>query len=214
MTDCCDPNGLRAVFGEARASSDARKYRRKGLDDDGRRIVDFLVARGMTDRTLLEIGGGIGALQIELLRAGAARAESVEISSAYEDVARELASEARLVERIDRRVGDFAVEHPGMDSADAVVLHHVVCCYPDMPGLVRPAAALARRWLVLTFPADRWWIRSGLRLVSGAQSLFRREFRVFFHEPSAIEAIARSAGLEPALAHRGFFWQLLALERA
>jgi hypothetical protein len=54
----------------------------------------------------------------------------------------------------------------------------------------------------------------GLSLVSAGQSLFRRRFRVFFHEPSAIVAIARAAGLEPALARRGFFWQLLALERA
>jgi len=214
MADCCDPSGLQAFFGEARARSDARKYRRKGLDGEGRRIVEFLVERGIAGGTLLEVGGGIGALQIELLRAGAARARSVEISSAYEAVARELASEAGIVERIDRRVGDFAVEHAGMDSADAVVLHRVVCCYPDMPGLVQPAAERARRWLVLTFPGDRWWIRLGLRSVSAAQSLFRRRFRVFFHEPSEIVAIARAAGLEPALARRGFFWQLLALERS
>jgi hypothetical protein len=94
------------------------------------------------------------------------------------------------------------------------VLHRVVCCYPDLPGLLRPAADHARRWLVLTFPAERRWIRWGARLVDIAQRLFRSRFRLFFHEPSAILGIARAAGLRPVLDQRGLFWQTLALERA
>jgi SAM-dependent methyltransferase len=213
MADCCDPNGLSGVFGESRARSDARSYRRKGLDRDARRIVQFLVARGIAGRTVLEIGGGVGGLEIELLRAGAARASNVEISGAYEPVARELAVDAGVAERIDHRVADFAADHTAVGSADAVVLHRVVCCYPHMPGLVRPAAEHARRWLVLTFPAERWWIRAGTRLLNAGQAVFRSRFRFFFHEPSSILWIARDAGLRPVHTWRGLFWQLLALER-
>jgi hypothetical protein len=214
MTSCCDPNGILRVFNEAQARKDARSYRRRGLDAEARRIVDFLVARGIGGGTVLEIGGGIGALQIELLRAGAARAANVELSPAYEPVALELATEHRVDDRVDRRVADFALDNAGVTSADAVVLHKVVCCYPDMPGLVLPAARHALRLLVLTFPADRWWIRAGLALVNLGQAVFRNPFRAFVHDPRAILAVAEREGLRVAVSDRGLVWQMLALERA
>jgi magnesium-protoporphyrin O-methyltransferase len=201
------------MFGRKQAEADARDYRRKGLDAEARRVVDFLVARGIGGGTVLEIGGGVGAIQIELLRAGARRAANVEISPAYEPIALELAREHGMAERVERRVADFAHENTEVAPADAVVMHKVVCCYPDMPGLVRPAAARARRWLVLTFPAGRWWIRAGLRLVNLGQAIFRSPYRAFAHDPQAIVAIAESAGLRQAFARRGLLWQLVALER-
>ena len=177
-------------------------------------IRDFLVARGIAGGTILEIGGGVGALQLDLIRAGAARAVNVEVSPAYEEPARDLAVEAGVTDRVDRRIGDFAGNSENIDAADAVVLHRVVCCYPNLAALLRPAATHAKRWLVLTFPAGRWWIRLGVGMVNTAQRLFGSKFRFFFHEPAAILGIARTAGLEPVLVRRGLFWETLALERA
>jgi hypothetical protein len=83
-----------------------------------------------------------------------------------------------------------------------------------MTSLVRSAAERTRRWLVLTYPADRWWIRAGLRVANFAQTVFRSRYRVFFHEPREIQAIAERNGLRPALTHRGLFWQFVAMDRA
>jgi methyltransferase family protein len=214
VASCCDPNGLNRVFDAGRADADARSYRRKGLGREARTIVDFLATHGMAGGTVLEIGGGVGAIQIELLRSGARRATSVELSVAYQQTSRELAAELGVADRIELRLADFAREAPRIDPADAVVLNKVVCCYPDMPGLVRPAAEHARRWLALTFPADRWWIRSGMRLAGFVMALFRSRFRLFFHEPAAIVEVARGAGLRPAFSRRGIFWHVQVLERA
>jgi magnesium-protoporphyrin O-methyltransferase len=177
-------------------------------------IRDFLVAKGIAGGTILEIGGGVGALQLDLIRAGAAHAVNVEISPAYEEPARDLAVEAGAADRVDRRIGDFATTSETIAAADAVVLHRVVCCYPNLAALLRPAATHANRWLVLTFPAGRWWIRLGVGTVNAGQRLFGSKFRFFFHEPAAILGIARAAGLEPVLVRRGLFWETLALERA
>ena len=211
---CCDPNGLNRIFDTGRAADDARRYRRKGLTRETRAILGLLVERDIQGATVLEIGGGVGDLALELLRAGAARATSVEISSAYEPFARELAAEMGLADRVDRRVDDFACNPNVVDHADIVILNKVVCCYPDMPALVRPSAEHARRVLALTFPAARWWIRWGVRAAGGAMGLFRSPFRFFFHEPGAIAAIASEAGLRPAASRRGLFWQVELLERA
>lgn len=202
------------MFGAKRAEDDARAYRRGGLDRDERRVVAFLKDRGVSGATVLEIGGGVGAIQLDLLGAGAASARNVEISPHYERSAHELAAESGVADRVVRTVADFAAVAATVAPADAVIVHKVVCCYPDMPGLVRPAAECARRWLVLTFPADRWWIRVGLRAGNAAQTLFGSRFHIFFHEPREIQAVAERTGLRPVLAQRGVFWQLLALERA
>src|SRR5438309_6657744 len=104
VSDCCSPKGYRWVFSERSARAEARKYRRRGLDGTSRRIVDFLKTQGVEGRTVLEVGGGIGAIQIELLKAGASRAVSIELTPTYEDGAARLLREAGLADRVERRV--------------------------------------------------------------------------------------------------------------
>ncbi len=133
MSDCCSPKGYRWVFSERSARAEAKRYRRKGLDSTSRRIVDFLVAHGVKDRTVLEVGGGIGAIQIELLKAGASRTTSVELTPTYEEVAQGLLEDAGLADRVDRKLLDFAQDAGQVAPADVVIMNRVICCYPDMP---------------------------------------------------------------------------------
>ena len=50
---------------------------------------------GLEGATVLEIGGGVGEIQIELLKSGAARAVNLELSPAYEAEATELLRDLR-----------------------------------------------------------------------------------------------------------------------
>src|SRR5256886_17180599 len=140
MPDCCSPKGYRWVFSERSARGEARRYRRKGLDGTSRRIVDFLKAQGVEGRTVLEVGGGIGAIQIELLKAGASRALSIELTPTYEDVAAGLLREAGLADRVERPVMDFAEAAAEGDAADIVVLNRAISSSPYMPKFPRAAA--------------------------------------------------------------------------
>lgn len=213
MSDCCVPPGCE-IFGERTARRDARRYRKKGLEKTARRLVDYLVSRGVHDASVLEVGGGVGAIELELLDAGAERATNVEMSPAYEPFARELAEERGLAGRVARHVLDFARGADDVKPADIVVMHKVVCCYPDMEGLVRPAARRARRYLALTYPQDRWYVRGGVGFVNLVMRLLRREFRTFVHPPVSIVAAASEEGLRPVFRHDGHLWQQTALERA
>ena len=67
MAGCCDARGCDQVFGPRFAHHLAKRYRRRGLDRTSRRIVDWLVAQGIEGASVLEIGGAIGELQLELL---------------------------------------------------------------------------------------------------------------------------------------------------
>lgn len=157
MSGCCDLRAYEDEFSEKSARGDAAQYRRKGLDATARRFVEYLVGRGVTGSSVLEIGGGVGAIQIELLRAGAAQATNVEIVHTYEEAARSLLREHGLEDRAERHVFDFARNGDTVASADIVVMHRVICCYPDMERLVSAAALHAHRYLAMTFPPDRWW---------------------------------------------------------
>jgi magnesium-protoporphyrin O-methyltransferase len=163
--------------------------------------------------SVLEVGGGVGAIQLELLRDGAARAVNVELATQYESVASDLIRERGLGDRVERRLGDFVRDADGIPDADVVVLQRVVCCYPDADALVGAAADHARRLLLLTFPVERWWIRVGLAAENAFFRLRGSTFRSFVHSTAAVIAVARRHGMRLVEHRRGLIWQVLALER-
>jgi SAM-dependent methyltransferase len=207
---CCAPPPGVDIFDEKVARREARRYRAKGLDRAAGRLTAMVAAK---DASVLEVGGGLGGIEIELLRRGADRATNIELSPAYEPFAAELLREAGLVGRVERRLGDIAKEPDAVDAADVVVMHRVVCCYPDMPALVGAAADKARRQLAISYPRDAWWTRLSARAENWWWRLVGRHFRNYIHASSEIAAVARGHGLRPVREHHGPIWQLVAFER-
>lgn len=215
MGGCCRPGDLDDVFDEKNARTQARSYRRKGLGGTSRRILALIRERAAPGDSVLEVGGGIGAIPLELLAADSeASATNVELSTTYESVAATLLRERGLEGRVTRRIGDFVSEAATVPAADVVVLDRVVCCYPDADRLVSAAAAHARRLLVLAFPVDRWWIRLGLAVANLLLRVRGSTFRAFAHPTQRVIAAAMREGLRPTTHRRGIIWQIVALERA
>ena len=73
MPSCCNARGCDEFFTSRMASRAAQRYRQKGVDKTAQRMLTFLEERGIEGATVLEIGGGVGEVQIELLKRGAAR---------------------------------------------------------------------------------------------------------------------------------------------
>jgi hypothetical protein len=213
MSACC-ARGYERFFGPRTARRDARKFRRRGLDPTAKRLVEELAAHGVNGASALEIGGGVGAIELELLRKGLDRATIVELSHGYDDEASALARERGVEDRIERRHGDFVESEAEIEPADLVVMHRVVCCYPDPEKLVDAAAGHARRLLALSFPRDTWWLRLGFhginlwcRLTGGIEA--------FVHDPARVIASAEAAGLRTVLHQRsGHIWRVAVFERA
>lgn len=209
---CCRPGDLDDVFSEDRAGADARAYRRRGLDREGRRVVETVRER-VGGWTVLEAGGGVGAIQLELLRAGASRATNVELSRAYEPSAAELIAAAGVADRVARRIGDFVTEAPSLDDADVVILHRVVCCYPDADALVGAAARRARHMLFVTVPVDRWWARVAVGVFDALLALRGSRLRVHVHPNATVRAAAEREGLRMASRQGRLVWQLFTFAR-
>jgi len=212
MAECCGPDGYESVFNGRFARRRARRYRRRGLTPSATRLVDF-AADGLEGGSVLEIGGGVGEVQIELLRRGAGRVTNLEISTSYEDEAARLLERYGLTGRVTRRMLDIAQAPDEVEDADVVVLHRVVCCYPDHRRLLSAAASHARRRLVFTHPADNLVTR----IEFGAENLYRRlarsDFRAFVHPPEAMIEAAESAGLTTTYRHHSRDWDVVGLVR-
>ena len=213
MDDCCNHGDYDDTFGDRFARKMARRYRRRGLSRSERAIVRFLQARGIDGASVLEIGGGLGELHVELLRHGAARATNLEISTKYEPEAARLLEHAGVAGRVDRRFLDIAKEPDGVEPADIVVLHRVVCCYPDYERLLGAAAGKAGRLMVFSHPPRNLVTRSLLWFDNAMRKLKGDTFRTFAHEPADMVAVARRSGLRDTYRWRGFGWCVVGLER-
>jgi 2-polyprenyl-3-methyl-5-hydroxy-6-metoxy-1,4-benzoquinol methylase len=212
VAGCCSQSEYRRFFNRKAAAKDARRFRKRGLT--GTALTLTRLAGDVRGATVLDIGGGLGAIELELLESGAARATSIELSGAYEDEAAMLLGERGLDARVQRRIGDFVVDASSIEPHDVVVLHRVICCYPDMEALVGEAADHARRTLLLTYPQDRAVVRAGVRAVNLVLRISRCGFRTYAHRVDRILAVAAEHGL--ALQTRrssGVLWETVALGR-
>jgi predicted RNA methylase len=78
VAGCCQPGSYERLFGAKQAKLDASRYRRRGLGSTSRDLVQL--AGDVSGKTVLEVGGGVGAIELELLAAGADRATNIELS--------------------------------------------------------------------------------------------------------------------------------------
>ena len=177
-------------------------------------MVEFLEQVGVEGASVLEIGGGIGEIQIELLKRGAARTVNLELSPAYDEEAATLLAEAGFEGRAERRLHDIAVDPDGVERADIVVLHRVVCCYPDYERLLTAVADRSQRALVFSYPPRNVGSRVAVGVQNAVFRLQRKEFRTFAHPPAAMLAVLERGGLRLEFGHHSLVWQVAGLERA
>ena len=186
---CSDSAGH---FDQRRAKEDRARYRRRGPDRTTRLILESLTGLG-AGRTLLDVGGGIGLIGLELLQAGIQHVVLVDASAPSLEVARDLFAERDGSARLETRLGDFAeLEQPA--HADLVTLDRVVCCYPDYEGLLTRAANATGEAFVLSYPRDRWFVRLGNWIENLPRRWSGSAFRTFTHPVPPMHAVLAGTG--------------------
>jgi magnesium-protoporphyrin O-methyltransferase len=210
---CCQCEGLESQFGPETARRELRRFRRRGPNRSTQRLIDGLRAGGVDGASLLDIGGGVGAIHHTLLDAGARDALHVDVSPDYIEAARDEAGRRGHADRVLFLRGDFVQLSPDVTDADVVTLDRVICCYPDMPALVGNAADKTRRLLGAVYPRDRLWIRLGVRAINALMRVRRSAFRVFVHSPAAIEDVLRSHGLARVDRGHTLAWEIAIFAR-
>jgi magnesium-protoporphyrin O-methyltransferase len=203
---CAFGNSADQHFNSEKVAKELRQYRRHGPGVTTRKLRDGLVAAGLTQGTVLDVGGGLGALSLALLDAGMARAVVVDASSAYlaaaseEAVRRERSSSTQFVH------GDFLTVARDLAPATVVTLDRVVCCYPAYQPLLDQSLERAERGFALSYPRDRWYVRLGMWCENAMRRRRRNPFRTFVHPPAELHRIIERAGFRLASSAQTMIW--------
>jgi magnesium-protoporphyrin O-methyltransferase len=210
---CAQCSGIEGFFDDRVARRELRQYRRKGPAKTTRMLIDALAREGVAGASFLDVGGGVGAVQHELMATGAAGGTSVDASPAYLAAAREEATTRGYADRVRYLAGDFVDVQTEVGQADLVTLDRVVCCYPDMAALVDASARRARRAYGLVYPRDTRLMKAAIWMLNLVQTLRRHPFRAFVHPTSEVEARVESHGLAKATLARTLLWQIVVFTR-
>jgi magnesium-protoporphyrin O-methyltransferase len=210
---CSQCAGIELNFNSKVATKDLLKYRKEGPTKVTQSLIDALLSEGVSEMTLLDIGGGIGAVQHELLKAGVSDCINVEASQAYIEAAKEEAERQGHAERIEHLYGDFVELAEDIPQCDIVTLDGVICCYHDAQGLVEKSIALAKRVYGVIYPHNKWWAKVMGTLDNVKHRLKRSPFRFFVHPTEVVEEIVHNNGFERVFYQEKSMWQIVVYRR-
>ena len=181
-------------YDERRAASDLKRYREKGPRPWTTTLIESLKAEGVEGAALLDIGGGVGVIEHELLGAGAASATCVDASAAYLAAAKAESERRGYGERVTYRHGDFVELAESIAPADIVTLDRVINVYPDWQRLIELSAARARRLYGLVYPRDRRFVRLVVVGINLTTRLRGKGVRASVRPADAVERALRENG--------------------
>ncbi len=213
--DCCQCQGIETVFNRREAEKKLKQYRKRGPAKTTRMLIEALQgsARRNAGLTLLDIGGGVGAIQHELLRFGVQQATGVDASAAYVRVAQEEAQRQGHADRMRSLHANFVDIAPQIPRADIVTLDRVICCFHDMPALVGLSVAKAGVLYGLVYPRDTWWVRAAIGIANLYMRAARNPFRAFVHPSRAVDAVVTRQGFERCFYQTSGAWQVVVYAR-
>ena len=203
---CSQCQGIENMFDKKTAERELKRYLKKGPSKTTGMLLDAIHKEGVQGLDFLDIGGGIGAIQYDLIKAGASTGTSIEASSAYFDLVKKETLQIGLGERIDFKHGDFTTAASDVDSSDIVTLDKVICCYDDMSELVMLSSKLARKIYAVIYPRDVWWTNLALPFLNFYPIVKGSSFRVFIHPTKQVEEIIFGNGLKRKYYATTFFW--------
>ncbi len=172
-----------------------------------------MLAQPLAQKSLLEIGGGIGSLLFALLKGGVDRVTDIDGSTAYIDVTRQEAAKLGYAGNIDFIHGDFLDHHEKAPVSDIVVLNRVICCYPDMHGLVSRSLDKTKELYGIVYPKDNWLAYLLTPLANLYFKLQRNPFRTFLHPTREVHQLILDHGFEMISRSTTMVWQVCLYRR-
>ena len=210
---CCKCQGIEEQFNQKLVERELQKYCKKGPGKPTRILLDAIQAVGVEGLTLLDIGGGVGAIQNELFKSGLSQATEVEGSSAYLEAAKKEAERQGYLDQINFIQGDFVEMVKEIPTADIVTLDKVICCYPDLQKLVGLSSERAGKIYGVIYPVDTWWMKFGVRIPNFFFKIKDHPFRLYVHSTRTIEELIHNSGLERKFYRKLFMWHVAVYQR-
>ena len=206
---CHQCQGIEVEFNEKYAAKSLKKYRKKGPVKTTKMMLNAIKAEEISGYSLLDIGGGVGAIQFELFKSGLDKAISVEASTAFLNTAKEEADYLGYKNQISFYHGNFVDLAKDIPETDIVTLDRVICCYDDMEDLVSLSSKRASKIYGAVYPRDVLWVRMGFAVLNFFLRLFRCQFKTFVHPTAKVDGLIQSSGLKQKYYEKAGVWQVV-----
>jgi SAM-dependent methyltransferase len=191
------------------------KYKSKGLTSSSQVLLDFISQKGLTGKTVLELGCGTGFFALETLRNGASSCVGVDLSSAAIQEANALAKESGLDDRARFEVANAASTR--QPASDVVVMDKVLCCYPDADALLKTGSDSSTELLGFVVPRDEGLMKPAMKigtaLINLVEKLRRSGFRLYLHPLRSIDRLLSESGFHQADKAKSRFWLVFLYKR-
>jgi len=198
---CC---GADLFFNKKMALRELRTFRKKGATGATSKIIQQLENTDPAGKYLVDIGGGIGAIQWWFLGKGGAKSTDIDASSGYLKQAEDFAIEQGWQSQTDFLMGDCLELYPQIENPDYVTLDKVICCYPDYKDILEATCDKSNAYVSLSYPIDgriAQLVRGILRLFL---KIIRNPFSPYIHSVKDIRAVFETKGYQ-RLAHEVVF---------
>ena len=210
---CCNYRDYDNAFNLKLAQKELQDYKETGLKKSSQPLMEVLQYLPMANKSLLDIGGGVGAITFELFKKDISHATHVDISSASVDTFREELNRRSLSTKVNSLNGDFVTLSEQIPNADLVVLDKVLCCYRDFEELVSKSVDKANHWYVFSIPRTRLRERVYF-FFDGILNRIKGEYiPLYFHPVDAIEKMVATAGFDKKQEKLDGKWRIFVFQK-
>ncbi|HEY6951140.1 MAG TPA: methyltransferase domain-containing protein [Bacteroidota bacterium] len=191
----------------------ARRFRRHGLERMQKLLLRGIPPETVRDSEILDIGCGVGALHLTLLKEGAARAVGVDMSEGMIETAKQFSVDLGVESRAEYVIGDFVEVADSIRKSDVTLLDKSVCCYEDIDTLVRSSTAKTKAIYALSHPRQNLFMELAFKGHIFFAKLFRWKFHPFWHDWRKMREDIRKLGFALVYSNATPMWQVLVFKR-
>ncbi len=214
MSCCNQCTGIEKLFDRKSAEKELKKYRRGKLHRPTRLLLEVLGTQNLKGLSLMDVGGGVGIIQLELFKKGIASATDVDASPGYISVAKEAAEADGVKNNINYHQGNFIDIAPSLETQDIVTLDKVICCFPEVENMLHQSLQKAHKYYALVFPRDHvpgrffGWLGNLWFKISGTP------FRFYLHPSTLVHSTITNHGFERIEYRTTAGWQVALYRKA
>lgn len=202
---CC---GADLFFDKKTADKKYKTYLKKGPSRVTAKIISQLKEHQVEGKSMVDIGGGIGALQWWFLENGGNSTIDIDASSGYLKQAKDHAKTKGWEANADFLLGDCIDLYPQIKDVDFITLDKVVCCYPNYKEILEATCDKATKTISLSFPMDGI-VSEMIRNLGDVLMSFRdNPFRPFIHSVKDIRTVFEQKGYKRVAHNLAFPWHV------
>lgn len=208
---CC---GANKQFDLKNAKKDLKRYLKRGPRKPTQKLTEALKRLNIKGLSLLDIGGGVGPIPLELIPQGLTKVTDVDASEGYIDIAKIETVKRGYQDKIDYYTSDFLDVHTQIEPHDIVTLDKVICCYPHIEDLLQSSLSKAKTYYALVHPQATFMARGVVWVLNLTLKIRGNPFRTFIHNQDVIKRTIAQAGFKEIYKDRTFLsWQIQIFEK-